>query len=58
MDIDLIKNENVEWEQDECPWSKEDGEEHKCAVKNVSICKYFGGIEKPDKVLCTYPNKS
>ncbi len=30
--------------------------EHKCAVKNVSICRYFCGVEYMDKLLCSYPN--
>ena len=29
--------------------------EHKCAVKDVSICKYFCGIQYLDNVLCSYP---
>jgi hypothetical protein len=55
MDIDFISGSEVEWEQDECPWNvAEDVKEHKCAVKNVSICKYFRGVKKPDIVLCAY----
>jgi hypothetical protein len=54
MDIDLIPNDKVEWEQDECPWNLEDGGLHKCAVKDISLCKYFGGIEDPDTVICKY----
>jgi len=46
MDIDLISNPDLHWKQDKCPWSEKDGKEHKCAVKNVSLCKYFKGIEK------------
>jgi len=57
MDIDLIANGKVKWVQDKCPWSEVDGKEHKCAIKNVSLCKYFKGIEEPDKVLCSYPIK-
>jgi hypothetical protein len=58
MDIDLIPNESVKWEQDKCPWNEaENINEHKCAVKNISLCKHFGGIEKLDKVICEYPNK-
>ena len=54
MDIDLILA-NVNLEQDKCPWNEHDKfDEHKCAVKNVSICKYFRGIKKPDVVLCAY----
>jgi len=51
MDIDFAP---ADWEQGECPW----GSRHKCAVKNVSICKYFEGIKKLDVVLCSYPEKS
>jgi hypothetical protein len=58
MDIDLISSKEVDWEQDKCPWNvREETEEHKCAVKNVSICKFFRGIKKPDIVLCAYENK-
>ena len=54
MDIDLILAD-VNWEQDKCPWNEEDNSnEHKCAVKNISICKFFRGIKKPDVVLCAY----
>jgi len=61
MDIDLATPEDkVHWKQDKCPWNvAENTNKHKCAVKNVSICKYFRGIkvtkENPDIVLCTYP---
>ena len=55
MDIDLIPNPKIHWEQEKCPWNEAEGtDEHKCAVKNVSICKYFRGIEKPDIVLCVF----
>ena len=58
MDIDLIQNKDVAWEQDKCPWNEsEKSNNHKCAIKNVSICKHFRGIEKPDRVLCDYVNK-
>ena len=59
MDIDLSsQKEDIHWPQAKCPWNKaENTEEHKCAVKNVSICPYFCGIEYPDKVKCSYPNK-
>jgi hypothetical protein len=49
LDIDFSESD---WEQDECPL----GKNHKCAEKNVSICKYFKGINYPDKVLCSYEN--
>ncbi len=50
MDIDFSP---ASWEQGECPW----GPKHKCAVKGISICDYFEGIEKLDTVLCSYPNQ-
>lgn len=58
MDIDLFENKEVDWEQDKCPWNEEEGNnKHKCAVKNVSLCKYFKGIEYPDKVICSFGGK-
>lgn len=55
MDIDLISN-NVDWNQEQCPWNKEKNtKEHKYAVKDTSICKYFCGIKYLDSVLCSYP---
>ncbi len=56
MDVDLTsKQEDLAWEQDKCPWNiKENTNSHKCAVKNVSLCKYFKGIEYPDIVICNY----
>ena len=57
MDIDLLFAD-VSWEMDRCPWNENEKiNEHKCAVKNISICKYFRGIKKPDIVLCTYIKK-
>lgn len=60
MDIDLATNPgNISWKQDKCPWNvAENTDGHKCAVKNISICKYFNGIKSPDTVVCTYPVKS
>jgi len=60
MDIDLTtENGMINWEQDLCPWNTaEKSSEHKCAVKNTSICKYFYGIEFLDYVLCSYPTKN
>ena len=60
MDIDLAtKSDDISWEQDQCPWNKANNTtKHKCAVKNVSICKYFCGIKYLDTVLCSYPNKN
>ena len=55
MDIDLV-SENIGWERMNCPWNEaEKTKEHKCAVKNTSICKYFCGIRYLDSVLCSYP---
>lgn len=56
MDIDLAINAGeIEWAQEQCPWNAEEGRsEHRCAVKNVSICEYFRGIEYLDTVLCSY----
>lgn len=60
MDIDLASNESdIQWEQTMCPWNKkENTKEHKCAVKNTSICEYFCGIKYLDSVLCSYPYKN
>jgi hypothetical protein len=56
LDIDLTSQKNTSWKQSKCPWNeKEGGDKHKCAVKNVSICPYFCGIEYLDNVLCCYP---
>ena len=58
MDIDLV-SDNVNWAQSVCPWNEaENSREHKCAVKNTSICKYFCGIEYLDSVLCSYPHEN
>lgn len=55
MDIDLA-SENLDWAQSTCPWNEaENTREHKCAVKNISICKYFCGVKYLDSVLCSYP---
>ena len=47
MDIDLATpSEQINWAQDRCPWNEAKGtNEHKCAVKNISLCLYFRGIE-------------
>ncbi|MCP4178909.1 MAG: hypothetical protein GY756_14190 [bacterium] len=60
MDIDLTSNDkNLCWSQDTCPWNeKENSSVHKCAVKNISICPYFCGIEYLDNILCCYPNEN
>ena len=56
MDIDLATGEDeIEWAQEHCPWNTEEGVNvHRCAVKNISICEYFRGIEYLDTVLCSY----
>lgn len=58
MDIDLATPQgSIAWEQDGCPWNEaEETNTHKCAVKNVSICPYFCGVEYMDTLLCCYPN--
>ena len=59
MDIDLFLNDNISWEQDCCPWNKDENTtEHKCAIKDISICKYFRGVKHPDIVLCAYSKVS
>ena len=59
MNIDLTTNpDDISWEQDKCPWNEaEKINKHKCALKNISICKYFSGIELLDTVLCNYSKK-
>ncbi|MBR4949016.1 MAG: hypothetical protein IKZ29_10710 [Clostridiales bacterium] len=57
MDIDLV-SENAPWAQFACPWNEvENTKEHRCAVKDTSICKYFRGIKYLDSVLCSYPQE-
>jgi hypothetical protein len=60
MDIDLVApKDQIVWDQDSCPWNTADGTiEHECAVKNISICSYFCGIEYQDFVLCCYPDEN
>jgi hypothetical protein len=60
MDIDLATPQaSIAWEQDHCPWNAAEGTDvHKCAVKNVSICPYFCGVEYLDTLLCCYPNEN
>jgi len=57
MDIDLATPvDSIGWLQDKCPWNEADQTiEHRCAVKDTSICPYFCGIEYLDNVLCCYP---
>ena len=58
MDIDLTTPAgDIVWGQDACPWNTAEGSrDHRCAVKNISICPYFCGIEYMDFVLCCYPH--
>jgi hypothetical protein len=60
LDIDLITPEGtINWQQDTCPWNQVEGNHiHQCAVKNLSICPYFCGVEYLDVVLCSYPHKN
>lgn len=59
IDIDLTSSDQISWKQGSCPWNLgENNNNHKCAVKNISICQYFCGIEYIDKVLCCYPNEN
>ena len=60
MDIDLATPADaIQWQQDHCPWNEAEGTNvHKCAVKNVSICPYFCGVEYLDTVLCSYPHSN
>jgi hypothetical protein len=58
MDIDLASPANsIAWQQDPCPWNEaEKTYAHKCAVKNVSLCRYFCGVEFMDTLYCCYPH--
>jgi hypothetical protein len=60
MDIDLASPAgSIAWQQDGCPWNAADGtQDHRCAVKNVSICQYFCGVEYLDTLLCCYPHEN
>ena len=57
MDIDLATPPGtIAWRQDPCPWNQAEGTvERRCAVKGVSICRYFRGVEPIDTLLCAYP---
>jgi len=56
MDIDFSV---AAWGDSKCPWNiAKNTDEHKCAVKNTSICKYFCGIQFLDSVLCSYPHQN
>jgi hypothetical protein len=58
MDIDLATPPGqIQWTQGRCPWNEaEQTDQHRCAVKNVSICPYFCGVEFDDFVLCCHPH--
>jgi hypothetical protein len=58
IDVDLATPKDmIAWEQDQCPWNEaENTNEHKCATKNISICRYFCGVEYLDMLLCCYPH--
>lgn len=60
MDIDLVTPpDEIDWPQDACPWNAAEAvREHRCAVKNVSICPYFCGVEYLDTLLCCYPSEN
>lgn len=56
MDIDFS---NESFGGSVCPWNEaENTNEHKCAVKNTSICDCFCGIKFLDSVMCSYPYKN
>jgi hypothetical protein len=59
IDIDLTSGDQISWKQERCPWNENENTNiHKCAVKNISICPYFCGIEYLDIVLCCFPDKN
>ena len=60
LDVDLATPEGkITWQQDDCPWNVAEGTvAHRCAVKNVSICPYFCGVEYLDTVVCCYPHEN
>jgi len=60
MDIDLATRAgNIAWQQAKCPWNEvEQTDQHHCALKNVSICPYFCGVEYLDTLLCCYPDEN
>ncbi len=56
MEIDLFPKPGLQWEPDGCPLNAAEGTlEHKCAVKDISICEYFRRVKPLDTILCTYP---
>ncbi|MFO7585364.1 MAG: hypothetical protein R6W69_11590 [Anaerolineales bacterium] len=58
MDIDLASPPgSIAWSQQKCPWNEaEKTDAHRCAVKNISLCPYFCGVEYLDTLLCSYPH--
>jgi len=59
MDIDLASQLEISWRQDLCPWNvAEETSSHRCALKNISLCPYFCGVEYPDLLLCSYPGEN
>ena len=60
MDIDLATPDSqISWHQAACPWNDLEGSDlHRCAVKNISICPYFCGVEYLDTLLCCYPEEN
>ena len=60
MDIDLTTAAgSIPWEQDHCPWNEaQETNVHQCAFKNISICRYFCGVEYLDTILCCYPHEN
>ena len=60
MDIDLASVEGqISWKQAKCLWNgNESTDQHHCAVKNISICPYFCGVEYLDTLLCCYPDEN
>ena len=58
MDIDLATPPGeISWPQAPCPWNAaESTRDHRCAVKNISICPYFCGVAPLDTLLCCYPH--
>jgi len=59
MDIDLASQADIAWAQAQCPWNADEGTSvHHCALKNVSICPYFCGVEYIDTLLCCYPQEN
>ena len=54
-----IEISNSPFGDSKCPWDNDDkSTEHKCAVKSVSICKYFCGVQYLDSILCSYPHEN